>query len=138
MARCKKGVKFPSNFLSVLLHRLKSDLFLLPKKHIHFCDFLPTLWLSTSRWHTYWPTFQPFLLMGRLVVVHFNFQVWDRNPDVQSKSAQKLAWKLDTIFYSVTKSLTYPHIIFLSVRFCYFKNPCHFYTYISDLNLDKE
>jgi len=41
-----------------------------------------------------------------LVVVHFDFWLWDRNPNIKSKSALKLAWKLILIFFSVLLMLT--------------------------------
>jgi len=54
---------FQANF--GLHYRLGRNLnYFLPKKHIFF-----TFWLLTSRWPTFWPNFQPFLLMGYLLFI---------------------------------------------------------------------
>jgi len=58
--------------------------YFLPIKHT-FCTFWPTFQLTTSRW----PTYRSFFTYG-LAFVHFDFQVWDSNPHIQSKSAQNL------------------------------------------------
>jgi len=48
-------------------------------KKAHFCTFQPTFQLSTSRF------------------VHFDFWVWNINPDIRSKSGPKT--RLETCFY---------------------------------------
>ncbi len=74
---------------------VKSDLLFDQKEH--FLYFWTTFQLLTSRW----PTFCPFFAYG-LVVVHFNFWVGERNPDIQSKGAQNL---LGNWFWFFTVSL---------------------------------
>ncbi len=68
----------------------------MPKKHI-FCTFWPIFRLFTSRWPNFWP-FQPFFTYV-LAVVYFDFWIWDRNPNNQSKSAQNLLRNLFRFFF---------------------------------------
>jgi len=70
----KKGVEFPSKFCP------KSTLFV-------YSDLL--FWLSTSKGPTLWPNLNTFFAYG-LAIVHFGFWVWDRNPNIHSKSARIL------------------------------------------------
>jgi len=58
--------------------------------------FWCTFWLSTSRWPTFRLIFWPLIL--KLVVVRFDFWVWDSNHNIWSKSAQNSLGKLFSFF----------------------------------------
>ncbi len=91
--------KQPDDFLNIFLQIILNEPHNLSLKLkivlIHcFCTFLPTFWLSTSRWSNF---FLPFLLMGYwLFILSLRLQ-----SQYTVKKCLILAWKLDTIFYSV-------------------------------------